>query len=241
MTDYPEDVATLHARYHPPADIEALIAQLPTLSEGQEPAPYPFDAEEEHGGQDEFEGLGAPGDAPHTPAQAIRLGHQLDRDNTFVGIGFCLENVRGLYLVDPLWPDAETGWEQANRRHSTSNIPWGPPVWWTNGRHGHIAISLGRGRALTTDFVATGQWGVAPIDALGPWCGGRLAGYSNDLNGVDVWEPRKSKPKRWSVDDRAAFLRHALEVAIDNEAPERRIKGLRRWLDQVEKNIKKGK
>jgi hypothetical protein len=226
---------------YPPADIEELIAQLPTLAEGQEPAPYPFEVIEERGEQDDFEGLGAPGDSIRTPAEAIRLGHQLDRDNVHVGIGYCLREVRGLYGAPPLAPDAETAWEQADRRHFTSTIPWGPPVFWVNGGFGHIAISLGRNRCLTTDYVATGQWGVAPISALAPWCRGRLAGYSNDLNGVDVWEPRKRKPKPWGIEQRAQVLRNTLQRAIDNEAPQRRIDGLRRWVKQIEKNIEKEK
>jgi len=222
----------------PPDDIEELIAQLPAA---QAPAiPYPFAEEEAHGGQDEppYE-VGAPGDAPNSPREAIALGRDWIDQRRDVGVGFCLRTIRSLYGVPPLYPDAETAWEQTDRKHRTDNprdIRWGVPVWWTNGRFGHIALSLGKGRCLTTDFVRTGELGIAPIAALGPWCGGRLVGWSNDLNEVDVWEPgdRRPQPRPWTIDDRHQFLRRALERAIDHRAPERRIKGLRRWVRVLE-------
>ena len=225
----------------PPAEVEALIDRLPRLENDQAPAPYPHDDEEAHDGQDDLDELGAPGDAPNAPAEAIRLARRWVAERLWVGVGYCLRTVRSLYGVAALYPDAETAWERAERRHRTDNpadIPWGVPVWWVNGRYGHVALSLGRGRCLTTDYVATGRLGVAPIAALAPWCGGRLVGWTNDLNGVDVWEP-KPRPKPWGIEDRAALIRHALRNAVANEAPARRIKGLRKWLHNVEARIER--
>lgn len=226
-----------------PDEIEELIAQLPALADGEEPARYPHDEEAAHNGQDEppFE-VGAPGEALNNSREAIALGREWIRRAVIVGVGFCLRTIRSLYGVPPLWPDAETAWEQTERKHRTGDpdtIPWGVPVFWTNGGFGHIALSLGRGRCLTTDFVKTGQLGVAPISALGPWCGGHLAGWANDLNGVDVWEPRAAKPKPWTLEDRARFVEAALERAIANDAPERRVKGLRLWLLAIRDRIGK--
>lgn len=222
--------------YDPPQEIEDLIARLRSVADGHEPQPYPHDAEDEHGGQDDLDELGAPGDAPHTSLEAVQLGWDLVRERIWFGVGYCLKTIRSLFGVASLYPDAETAWENAEARHATSSsadIPWGVPVWWVNGRYGHVALSLGKGRCLTTDYVETGRLGLAQISSLGPWCGGRLVGWSQDINGVTVWRP-KAKPQPWGIDERIAFVRHALERAIANEAPERRVKGLRRWLHRME-------
>lgn len=223
------------ADLEPPPEIEDLIAQLPTLGDDEEPAAYPHTETVARDGQDDLDELGAPGDAPHTSKEAVQLGWEWVRDAVFVGVGYCLKTIRSLFLVMPLYPDAETGWEQAVYRHKTSDpdeIPWGVPVWWTNGRYGHIAFSLGKGRCLTTDYVKTGYLGVARIEPLAAWCGGRLVGWSEDINGVIVWRP-KAEPEQWDIDDRIAFVKAALQRAIQNEAPEVRVQGLRRWLKQL--------
>ncbi|MDI6911493.1 hypothetical protein [Nocardioides sp.] len=223
------------ADLQPPEEIEELIAQLPVLDDGAEPAPYPHAEILERDAQDDLDELGAPGDAPHTSREAVQLGWEWVRGAVFLGVGYCLKVIRSLFLVDPLYPDAETGWEQAGHRHKTDDtdqIPWGVPVWWVNGRHGHIALSLGKGRCLTTDYVRTGYLGLARIEQLGPWCGGRLVGWSADVNGVVVWR-RKAKPEKWDIDDRIAFVRAALQRAIANDAPEIRVRGLRSWLKQL--------
>lgn len=227
----------------PPPEIEELIAQLPTLKAGQQAAPYPHADEEAHGGQDDLAELGAPGDAPNTSREAIRLGRDWIQRSVFLGVGYCLRAIRSLFGVAALYPDASTAWEEASRQHRTSDpgaIPWGVPVWWVNSTHGHVALSLGRGRCLTTDYVETGELGVAPIAALGPWCGGRLVGWSNDINGVDVWEPPKP-PNPWGLEERRDLVRAALQRALENQAPERRIEGLRRWLKALNNRIEEKK
>lgn len=225
--------------YTLPAELEELVAQLPTLAAGEEPAPYPHDAEDEHDGQDDLDELGA-GETVRTSREAIKLGRDWIRRRVYVGVGYCLKTIRSLFGVGALWPDAETAAENAARMHKMSDptkIPWGVPVWWLNGRHGHIALSLGNGRCLTTDYVRTGELGVAQIGDLASWCGGRLAGWSNDLNGVTVWEPARPQAEAdpWGLDDKIRFVRNALERAVANDAPERRIRGLRTWLDRLQK------
>lgn len=222
-----------------PADVEELVRDLPHAAAEHTPAPYPDAEIQARGGQDDLDELGGPGDAPHTAAEAIKLAREWVAEELFLGVGFCLKVIRSLYGVMPLYPDAETAWEQAERKHHTDDpdaIPWGVPVWWVNDRHGHVALSLGKGRCLTTDFVEPGHLGVAPIARLASWCGGRLVGWTNDVNGVDVWEPRKPRPEPWTLEDRARFVRAALERAIAHDA-ERRVRGLRRWLRAIEARI----
>lgn len=224
-----------------PADLEAIVEQLPTLPDGRTPAPYPHADVDARGAQDDLDELGAPADAPNTSREAIRLGRDWIRRSIFVGVGYCLKTIRSLFGIAALYPDAETAWEEAERKHRTSDpgdIPWGVPVFWVNGGYGHIALSLGRGRCLTTDYVETGELGVAPIAALGPWCGGRLVGWTNDLNGVDVWEPPVERDP-FGVDDRRALVARALQRALDNDAPDRKVDGLRAWLKALDARLAK--
>lgn len=217
--------------------LEDLISQLPALAEGERPAPYPHSAEAAQSGQDDLNELGGPGDAPRTGAEAVALGHQWIADEVFLGVGYCLRTVRSLYGVPALYPDAETAWEEADRKHEVamSAVPDFTPVWWTNGRYGHVAIKLPRMRALTTDYVRSGYLGVAPLASLGPWCGGRFRGWTNDVNRVDVWEA--GEPPRFTLEDRERMLRRALARARRNGKPHR-VEGLQQWLTQVQNNRK---
>lgn len=225
-----------HEDLNPPEELEQLIAQIPTLVDDEEPAEYPPTETVARDGQDNLDEIGAPGDAPRTSKEAVQLGWEWVRDGVFFGVGYCLKTIRSLFAVLPLYPDAETAWEQAVHRHETSDpdeIPWGVPVFWTNGRYGHIALSLGKGRCLTTDFVATGKLGLARTESLAPWCGGRFVGWSEDINGVVVWRPKAPKPEKWDIDDRIAFVKAALQRARQNDAPEIRTQGLVKWLEQL--------
>jgi hypothetical protein len=205
-----------------PDELEQLIAQLPTLA--GDPGPYIGDQ-----AQDDLDELGA-GNGHRKPKDAVLLGRTWVLTAFWCGVGYCLRTIRSLYGVAALHPDATTAWENTRQRHHQTDpdkIPWGVPVWWVNDGFGHVALSLGRGRCLTTDYVRTGHLGIAPIAALGPWCRGRLVGWSEDINGVDVWDPPE---KPWDHGDRLRYLEAALQRAIDNGAPKRRIRGLRRWL-----------
>lgn len=195
--------------------------------------------------QDLIDELGAGQTRPASPAEAIANARRLATDVTYVGVGYCLRTVRGPeFEILPLYPDAETAWEEADLKHPETDplkIPRGAIVFWTNGRYGHVALSVGGGMCWTTDYRRSGFVGLAPIAALGPWCGGRLVGWAEDLNGVDCWPtPDKPKPKPvFNIDDRIRLVRNALERARKNDAPKQRRDGLKQWLAQLEARAEK--
>lgn len=234
---------TAHDYTLDPAYADLVEAAIAEELDGVEPAPfYPSALDDTTAGpwplvdrQDDLDELGAPAPgAPRTPAEAIAEGRRFVREAVYVGVGYCLKTIRTLYGVGPVWPDAETAWENAGQRHPESDparIPRGVPVWWVNGRYGHVALSIGGGYCLTTDYRRSGFVGVAPIGPLAAWCGGRLVGWSETINGVDVWDA-KARPT-FTLDDRIAVVRQALKAARAAKAPRYRIQGLRKWLDTL--------
>lgn len=221
----------MHALEPLPDELAMLVHELPRLADGEDPAPYVADQ-----AQDDLDELGAAADSPNSPREAAKLGRHWIAIAFWCGVGYCLRTIRSLYGVPARDPDATTAWENCTQRHRETDpmkIPWGVPVWWINAGFGHVAFSIGRGWCLTTDYVKTGHLGLARIADLASWCGGELAGWSEDINGVDVWNAPAGKPKPWGREDRIAHLEKALQRAIKNNAKQRRIKGIRRWLREV--------
>ena len=198
--------------------------------------------------QDNLDELGAGAVVPATPPQAIANARALTDNDVFVSVGMCLGCVRDReFRVPALYPDAETAWEEAFGKHPESDpkkIPRGAVPYWINGRHGHVALSVGGGLCRTTDYRRPGFVDLAPIGNLASWCGGRLVGWAEGLNGFDVWpDPKKPKPPPppFGLADKERLVRHALERARKNKAPARRIDGLHRWHDHLVARLKESK
>lgn len=206
-----------------------------------DPAPYPHEVIDERGAQDDAaEGWGGgarPRALRQLRSEAVAAGLAYARAGTFVGVGYCLRETRELLCVGPLWPDATTAYEQATDTHKGQpgdGDPFGVPLWWTNNGPGHVALDIRRpGLCLTTDYVATGRWGVAPVEFLADWCDGTFRGWSGDINGQTIWAQGDPFTRDDRRELRERLVRNALHRAIDNDAPQRRIDELRRWLDQL--------
>lgn len=215
-----------------PEALQRLVDELPYLE--QPAAAYPDTEVDAREGQDDLDELGA-GTEAQSRRQAVRAAREWVATALWVGVGYCLKTVRSMFGVPALWPDAETASEHLEHLHPTTDpdrIPWGVPIWWRNGRYGHVAISVGKGRCITTDYGAPGRLSVAPIAALAPWCRGNLVGWSEDINGVRIWA------MAYDVDDRIKVVRAALRQAEKDGAGPRKLQGLRKWLAQLEAKAK---
>lgn len=106
---------------------------------------------------------------------------------------WCLVFVRSCLGVDALHPSAGAAWDNAQRKHRTSDpseIPAGVPVFWeTPGEADHIALSVGDGRCLSNDIRTPGRIDEVPIDEITRTWGATLLGWTEDLNGVTVYTP----------------------------------------------------
>ena len=117
----------------------------------------------------------------------------------------CLKFVRTCYGVKAKEPNAKKAWENARFKHSTTNtkaIPAGVPVFWkTRTVNWHVAISIGDGKCISTDIFRRGKPDIVGIDTLSKAWGATLLGWTEDVNGVRVYEkpkvttPAKPKPK----------------------------------------------
>lgn len=141
-------------------------------------------------------GLDMPGDSPRTSVEALAVAKDWSNRRLYVGVGMCLKTVRQYYGVSSKYGTAAESWYAADHKVHVSdgrNIPRGVPVYWTNGRAGHIAISLGGGLCYSTDWKESGKIDVAVINEIGPRWGQTLAGYAREVNDVVVWRPAPQK------------------------------------------------
>ena len=110
----------------------------------------------------------------------------------------CLVFVRSCFGIDPRYRSAEVAYyESTIRRGTRSTPPAGVPVWWTNGGYGHVALSAGDGYCYSTDFLRHGLVDKVSISAITRGWGQTYRGWTEDLNGVDVW--RGGQPQRRAV------------------------------------------
>lgn len=90
-------------------------------------------------------------------------------------------------------PDAGRAWDNAKFKHNTSNpaaIPAGVPVYWElPSVADHVALSIGDGRCLSNDIFEAGKISECAIHTITSRWGGQLLGWTEDIDGVRVWEP----------------------------------------------------
>lgn len=115
--------------------------------------------------------------------------------------GWCLKAVRTCYGVDAFdftpndgkAPWAVEAYDHAEHKHPTKNpldVPRGAPVFWRkSGAPGHIAISTGNGKCLSTDINRVGYFDEVPISKISSEWGMTLLGWTEDLNRVRVYTP----------------------------------------------------
>jgi hypothetical protein len=117
--------------------------------------------------------------------------------------GECLYRCRLAFGIKVAVHDATLSWRESRTQHTKTaikDIPRGVPVYWTGGSegNGHIAISVGNGRCLSTDIHRRGFFDEVPITDINRlWGNGlRFVGWSETLNGVRVWEEPAPEPRK---------------------------------------------
>jgi hypothetical protein len=163
---------------------------------------------------------------------AIATAARESADGTTFGAGLCLQRVRLCYGVGSKYPDASTAWLSATQKHPetlAARIPRGAPVFWIGGSagHGHIAIATGDGECWSTDILRNGRWDKVPIDLIHSRWGLALVGWTEDLNGVRVYNPTQEADMALTQDDidRIAKAVTGTPIAAADENSVKRVLG----------------
>lgn len=123
------------------------------------------------------------------PSVSLAKAKAESKQSAAYAAGLCLKHVRTWLGIPASASDATTAWKNAKHKHTDANPPAGAPVFWTGGSsgHGHIALSEGNGKISTTDYPKTGHTGTGvSIHMPKDHWGLHYAGWSSDLNGVDI-------------------------------------------------------
>lgn len=139
-------------------------------------------------------------------------------------------------------PDAGQAWDRAKFKHHESDpmqIPAGVPVFWELASVAdHIALSTGRGRCLSNDILRSGRIDEVAIDTITRSWGGRLLGWTEDIDSVRVWQPKPEAKETGNITaalqaDNVADREAALRRVVRHGAPEAQ-KVAQSWLDAIE-------
>lgn len=106
----------------------------------------------------------------------------------------CLEMVRTSLGVPGGVRTAALSYAATKKRHDGTPPP-GVPVWWSGGQYGHVALSAGGGMAWSNDILRKGKIDKHPIDLIARKWGFTYKGWSEDVNGVDVYNPATNSAK----------------------------------------------
>jgi len=100
----------------------------------------------------------------------------------------CLSFVRTRYGLPIRHHSAIAAWHAARHKHY-GLPPAGVPVFWSGGSrgHGHVAISLGHGRIISTDLPYPGHVTRTTLSAPRRHWGLHYLGWTEDLNGYRIY------------------------------------------------------
>lgn len=172
-----------------------------------------------------------------TRTQVVANARYHERVGTYWGYGQCLKFARTCAGAPGGVYDANAAWANARFKHRMPDAgpaPAGTFVFWAGGDHGHVAVSTGDGRCVSTDVLRYGRVDEVQIREITLGWGYILRGWTEDINGVHPtddqdWFDMATKAELREVVDNAlaayctadnpAFV-NAVRVAIEAERPE---------------------
>jgi hypothetical protein len=115
-----------------------------------------------------------------TPDQALAYARRFTTNR----VGMCLWHVQDWFGSPHKYPDAIS---QAHALHLYPGTPpAGVPVFYSGGRHGHVAISAGGGRIRSTDCPSDGRVGETDLNWPQRRWGHNYIGWARNIGGVDI-------------------------------------------------------
>lgn len=158
------------------------------------------------------------------------------------GAGQCLVRTRLLYDAPSVGDvdhsgraSAYDGWLASAGKHHTQDsksFPKGSVAWWSGGSHGdgHVAPVIGGGECWSTDIRRSGYYDRVPIDLIHQKWGLTLLGWTENINGVQVWAPQPEKDEDvdyldWSKKAQAALAADVAAAVLGAKVPNKDAKG----------------
>jgi len=133
----------------------------------------------------------APGGGAAQPAGRAAINWASNRLGDGGWLAKCQKFVRMAFGAPGGFGSAIAAWNGAKGRHkmsSGSQAPAGVPVYWSGGRYGHVALSTGGGRMISTDYPTSNRVGTGSIDDLTRKWGKNLLGWTEDINGKKIYK-----------------------------------------------------
>jgi TP901 family phage tail tape measure protein len=121
----------------------------------------------------------------------------------------CQRFVRMALGAGPGFPSAIAAWKGAKFKHGIANptaVPAGVPVYWGGGQYGHVALSTGAGRIISTDYPKSGRIGTGTISSLTSAWHKPLLGWTEDINGKRIYGLPGLKTGGFTLSDGMANL-----------------------------------
>lgn len=175
-----------------------------------------------------------------TPLQALARARNQSVNGPRFGTGFCLRETRRLYGVPALYDSASEAWSRTRKRVSAADVVDEPGVlvWWVGGSRGfgHVAIATGDGYCYSVDIRRSGYFDRVPIGTITREWNLTFAGYSRDINGVQVVpDPPRATPNLDHAIDDLAKARDARKPGVIR----RRIRRARQALKSIRETIRR--
>jgi TP901 family phage tail tape measure protein len=171
------------------------------------------------------------GPANKTGSKAIQWAQARIGDEGWYAL--CQKFVRMALGAGPGFPSAITAWQGARYKHGISNpnqVPAGVPVYWSGGKYGHVALSTGGGRLISTDFPKRGYIGTGTIAGLTNAWNRPLLGWTEDINGKRIYGLPGLKTGGFTLSDGYAQL-HKNEAVLTAPLTEQLKSGIQK-IDQ---------
>jgi hypothetical protein len=131
-------------------------------------------------------------------------------------LGLCQKFVRMSLGAGGGFPSALAAWNGARKKHGIANssaVPAGVPVYWGGGPYGHVALSTGGGGIIGTDFPTMGRIGRGTIAGLSARWRKPLLGWTEDINGKQIYGLPGLKTGAHTLSDGLAML-HKRETVL---------------------------
>jgi hypothetical protein len=137
----------------------------------------------------------------------------------------CLWHVQDWCQAPHRYAGAWIQWENATHKHpGDPHPPTGVPVYFSGGKWGHIALSLGGGMCRSTDAGGRGVVADRPLSWFASAWGRPYAGWSEDVGGVIIPggapahrpEPKKEWDEMASKDEIRAVVREEVARFADH-------------------------